>query len=104
MGETLVINDGPSETRVALVSNGVPVELFVERDRDRSVVGNVYRGKVVRVLPGMQAAFVEVGLDRTAFLSVDDAIVDPALLGSRAGGGGFRGASKHDIGSILKSG
>lgn len=104
MGETLVINHGPSETRVALLSNGVPVELYVERDRDRSVVGNVYRGKVVRVLPGMQAAFVEIGLDRTAFLYVDDAIVDPELIAGEGATEGFRSGSKHDIGAILKSG
>ncbi len=104
MGETLVINHGPSETRVALLSNGVPVELYVERDRDRSVVGNVYRGKVVRVLPGMQAAFVEVGLDRTAFLYVDDALVDPEMVAAEGATDGFRNSSKHDIGAILKTG
>ncbi|MEM6531585.1 MAG: Rne/Rng family ribonuclease [Myxococcota bacterium] len=93
MGDTLVINHGPSETRVALLSNGVPVELYVERDRDRSVVGNVYRGRVVRVLPGMQAAFVEVGLDRTGFLYVDDAVLQPPDT-----------QGSLDIGSILKSG
>lgn len=122
MGQSLVINRGPSETRVALLSNGVPVELFVERSRDRSVVGNVYRGKVVRVLPGMQAAFVEIGLERTAFLYVDDAITSPVEQegdpederGSRndvgqtgdsqSRGRGFRQAPQADISSLLKQG
>ncbi|MCZ7677978.1 MAG: ribonuclease E/G, partial [Sandaracinaceae bacterium] len=62
------------ETRVALIENGILAELYVERERDRSPVGNVYLGKVTRVLPGMQAAFVDIGLDRAAFLHVEDVI------------------------------
>lgn len=77
MSTSLIINVGPSETRVALVENGLPIEIHVDRLTDRGVVGNVYRGRVVRVLPGMQAAFVEIGLDRTAFLYVDDAMPKP---------------------------
>ncbi|MBV8741628.1 MAG: ribonuclease G [Sinobacteraceae bacterium] len=63
--------DGP-ETRVALIENGQVVEIYIERRRERGIVGNIYKGKVVRVLPGMQAAFVEIGLERTAFLHVGD--------------------------------
>jgi ribonuclease G len=74
MGDSLVINSTPSEIRVALLENGTPVEIFIERKSERGVVGNVYRGRVVRVLPGMQAAFVEIGLERTAFLYVNDAL------------------------------
>ena len=60
MPNLLVINaDGP-ETRVALVENGQVVELYIERRRERGIVGNIYKGKVLRVLPGMQAAFVEI--------------------------------------------
>ena len=59
---------------MALIEGGLTTELFLERDEQRSIVGNVYKGRVVRVLPGMQSAFVEVGLARTAFLHVHDAV------------------------------
>ena len=68
----LLINRRPEQRRVALIENGVTAELFFERIRDTSLVGNIYKGRVVRVLPGMQAAFVEIGLSRTAFLFVGD--------------------------------
>ena len=71
---TIVISVDVGETRVALIENGILAELYVERERDRSPVGNVYLGKVTRVLPGMQAAFVDIGLDRAAFLHVEDVI------------------------------
>jgi ribonuclease G len=73
----IVINaDGP-ETRVALIENGILTELFIERERERSTVGNVYKGKVLRVLPGMQAAFVDIGEEKAAFLYAGD-IAAPA--------------------------
>ncbi len=68
MSEEILINITPMECRVALVENGIVQELFVERAAKRGLVSNIYKGKVVRVLPGMQAAFVEIGLSRTAFL------------------------------------
>jgi ribonuclease G len=77
MGDSLVINSTPSEIRVALLENGTPVEVYIERNAERGVVGNIYRGRVVRVLPGMQAAFVDIGLERTAFLYVNDALPRP---------------------------
>ncbi len=67
MSDELLINVTPMECRVALIENGTVNELFVERTAKRGLVGNVYKGKVVRVLPGMQAAFVDIGLSRTAF-------------------------------------
>ncbi len=68
----LVVNaDGP-ETRVALIEKGILTELFHERKRERGVVGNIYKGRVVRVLPGMQASFVDIGLEKAAFLYVAD--------------------------------
>ena len=73
---SLVINVDIGETRVALIENGILAELFVERTRDRSPVGNIYLGKVTRVLPGMQAAFVDIGLDRAAFLHVEDIVAE----------------------------
>ena len=67
-----LINITPMETRVALMQQGVVQELHIERSSSRGIVGNIYMGKVVRVLPGMQSAFVEIGLERTAFLHVAD--------------------------------
>lgn len=72
MSEEILINVTPQETRVAVVENGVLQELFIERERARGIVGNVYKGTVCRVLPGMQAAFVDIGLDRAAFLHASD--------------------------------
>nr|WP_265734822.1 ribonuclease G [Pseudazoarcus pumilus] len=67
-----LINCTPQETRVALTEQGVVQELHVERTANRGIVGNVYLGRVVRVLPGMQSAFIDIGLERTAFLHVAD--------------------------------
>ena len=68
MSGEVLINLTPMETRVALVENGVLQEALIERSRRRGIVGNIYKGKVVRVLPGMQAAFVDIGLERAAFI------------------------------------
>ena len=68
----ILINWSPQETRVAMVENGAVQELHIERALERGLVGNVYLGKVARVLPGMQSAFVDVGLERAAFLHVAD--------------------------------
>jgi len=72
MASELIIHSRPYETRVALVENGVVVELHIERKTGQELMGNIYRGRVVRVLPGMQAAFVDIGLERSAFLYVSD--------------------------------
>ena len=72
MPEEFLVNFTPQETRVALMQKGVVQELHVERSASRGIVGNIYLGQVVRVLPGMQSAFVEIGLERTAFLHVAD--------------------------------
>jgi ribonuclease G len=74
MSDELLINVTPMECRVALIQNGTVNELFVERTAKRGLVGNIYKGKVVRVLPGMQAAFVDIGLSRTAFLHINDMV------------------------------
>jgi len=76
MSNSLVMNCSPHEIRVAAVEERRPVEIYVERKKDQSLVGNIYKGRVTRVLPGMQAAFVDIGLERAAFLYVAD-IVDP---------------------------
>lgn len=76
MSEEILINVTPVETRVAVVENGMLQEVYIERASKRGLVGNIYKGKVVRVLPGMEAAFVDIGLERAAFIHVSD-IVGP---------------------------
>lgn len=76
MSEEILINMTPQETRVAVLENGILQEIHIERSRKRGLVGNVYKGKVSRILPGMQAAFIEMGLERTAFLHASDIAVD----------------------------
>ena len=80
MTEEILVNVTPQETRVAVMQQGVVQELHMERASSRGLVGNVYLGRVARVLPGMQSAFVDIGLDRAAFLHVAD------ILGHRQGG------------------
>jgi ribonuclease G len=72
MDEDILINVTPQETRVAVMHSGVAQELHIERSASRGLLGNIYMGKVARVLPGMQSAFVEIGLERAAFLHVAD--------------------------------
>ncbi|NWG30358.1 MAG: ribonuclease G [Rhodocyclaceae bacterium] len=81
MSEEFLINITPQETRVALMLQGAVQELHIERAGGRGIVGNIYLGRVVRVLPGMQSAFIEVGLERTAFLHVAD------IFGEKNGNG-----------------
>jgi len=77
--EDILINWSPQETRVAVVESGAVQELHVERIVERGLVGNIYLGKVARVLPGMQSAFIDIGLERAAFLHVADVWHPPAL-------------------------
>jgi ribonuclease G len=72
----IIVNVDPGETRVALIENGIIVELLVERRELRSLLGNIYRGRVNRVLPGMQASFVDIGLEKHAFLHVSDVVAE----------------------------
>lgn len=74
IGSELLINVTPTEARVALVEHGVLQEVHIERRMKRGLVGNIYKGKVSRVLPGMQAAFVDIGLDKAAFLHASDIV------------------------------
>ncbi|HEY3119880.1 MAG TPA: Rne/Rng family ribonuclease [Vicinamibacteria bacterium] len=73
MSKDLVVSVTPRETRAALLEDGIVCELFVEREAQRGLVGNIYKGTVSRVLPGMEAAFIDIGLERTAFLHASDA-------------------------------
>jgi hypothetical protein len=97
MSAEILINVGPGETRGAVLENGVLQEIFIERASRRGIVGNIYKGRVSRVLPGMQAAFVEVGLERTAFLHVDD--IEPKAGEATAAAGASR-----DIRQLLSAG
>jgi ribonuclease G len=72
VAKQILINAAPWETRVAVLDDTTLAELYIERGRDHGIAGNIYKGKVVRVLPGMQAAFVDVGLEKAAFLHVSD--------------------------------
>ncbi|MEP6938815.1 MAG: ribonuclease G [Rudaea sp.] len=85
MSEEILINVTPRETRVGVVENGVLQEVHIERALRRGYVGNIYRGRVTRVMPGMQAAFVEIGLERAAFLHANDIVrALPALISEGA--------------------
>ena len=74
MAKELVINTTSHETRISLLESGHIAELYIERNRELGIVGNIYRGRVIRVLPGMQAAFVDIGLEKAAFLYVADVL------------------------------
>ena len=80
--EEILINVTPSEVRAALLENGVLQEVHVERSARRGLISNIYKGRVLRVLPGMQAAFVDIGLDRTAFLHASDIVGTPGNNGA----------------------
>src|SRR5436190_17131998 len=111
-GNLLVVNaDGP-ETRVALIEKGQLVELYIERRRERGIVGNIYKGRVKRVLPGMQAAFVDIGEDKAAFLYVADVRGAPEDFKSlfqdsdepQAKGGGGKNQHNTRIEDVVKEG
>jgi len=72
MSSEIIVNAGREETRVALLENSLVTEIFIDRKKDRGVAGNVYKARVMKVLPGMQAAFVDIGLEKSAFLYVGD--------------------------------
>src|ERR1700752_4373516 len=72
MSKEMVISANPHETRVAILEEGQLCEFYVEREKEFALVGSIYKGRVTRVLPGMQSAFVEIGLDSDAFLYVTD--------------------------------
>ena len=110
MNKEMVISSTPHETRVAILEDDQVVEIFIEREHSRGVVGNIYKGRVSKVLPGMQSAFVDLGLERDAFLYVSDVISPteesledddemvpaPEPPASVQGNGGTNGANGHD--------
>ena len=82
MTKDLIVSTTPQETKVALLEDNRVSEIFIEREAHRGIVGNIYKGRVTRVLPGMQSAFVDLGLERDAFLYVTDVLeeLDENLL------------------------
>ena len=110
MSAELLVNVTPRETRVALIENGALQEIFIERANRCGLVGNIYKGRVVRVLPGMQAAFVDIGLDRAAFLHASDIAdadaqqVRDAPAPAPAPGNGGPAPARIEPGSIFRNG
>src|SRR5919206_3032435 len=85
MSTEILVNIGARETRAALVEGGVVQEVYIQRASRHGLVSNIYKGLVKRVLPGMQAAFVDIGLERTAFLHAADMVCSPHLETGQAG-------------------
>ena len=81
----IFVNHTPYETRVAIMEGGVVQDVMVERSRRRGIVGNIYKGRVQRVLPGMDAAFVDIGMERAGFLHVKNAVRRGGTLPERIG-------------------
>ena len=74
MNKEMIISSGDHETRVAILEDDQVVEVFIEREKQRGVVGNVYKGRVNKILPGMQSSFIDIGLERDAFLYVSEVV------------------------------
>src|ERR1041385_4387079 len=74
MNKEMIISSGAHDTRVAILEEDQVVEVFIERENQRGVVGNIYKGRVSKVLPGMQSSFIDIGLERGAFLYVTEVI------------------------------
>ena len=112
MRKEIIVNATPLETRVALVEDGSLTEIFIERESNRGTVGNVYKGRVTKVLPGMQSSFVDIGLERDAFLYVSDHFGSMEEYerfwgmeeGSTNGEDGGRQARRGHIEDVLKEG
>ncbi|MGD8353124.1 MAG: Rne/Rng family ribonuclease, partial [Pseudomonadota bacterium] len=112
MGSDIIINANEFETRVAILENRQVSEISVDRAKDRGVTGNIYKGKVVRVLPGMQAAFVEIGQERAAFLHASDIVLDMGEYAEMLSADEINGddefpmitSSGHAIEDLLKEG
>ncbi len=102
MVKSIILNSHPWETRAAVTENGVLTELYIERPKDLGVSGNIYKGKVERVLPGMEAAFVDIGLMKSAFLYVTDFYDDFDELEDLVGMGGAGGM--RDGGQVAPKG
>src|SRR5947207_2543152 len=101
MQKEMIVSSNGHETMVAILEDDLVAEVFVERERQRGVVGNVYKGRVSKVLPGMQSSFIDIGLERDGFLYVDDVIDTKEEFDKLAGdededGGGNRRNGDRD--------
>ena len=98
MSIEILVNVTPRESRAAVVEQGVVQELYIERANRRGLAGNLYKGRATRVLPGMQAAFVDIGLERAAFLHVSDIVPPPGLEGE------IEAAAPEDVRALVNEG
>src|SRR3982751_663375 len=103
MSSEVLVNVGPREVRAALVEEGVLQELMIERANRRGLISNIYKGRVSRVLPGMQAAFIDIGLERAAFLHASD-IVQPSDAENGGEPAGAVPTKTDDIQSLVAEG
>ncbi|MEW4981835.1 MAG: ribonuclease G [Cycloclasticus sp.] len=103
MSDEILINITPPETRVAILENGVLQELIIERQRKRDIVGNLYRGEVCRVMPGIQAAFVEIGMDRAGFLHASDVLINGETPSDEKGIERFLQQGQQVVVQVLKA-
>jgi ribonuclease G len=104
MTKEMIISSNDHETRVAILEDDLVAELFVERERQRGVVGNIYKGRVSKVLPGMQSAFVDIGLERDGFLYVTDVVANLDDIDDGDEGEEAKGAEAARPGEAPKSG
>ncbi len=100
----IIINYTPHETRIAVMEHGQVAELYYERQKERGIVGNVYKGKVLKVLPGMEAAFVDIGVERAAFLYIDDILPDDVLFNASESQNSFRKDDRPPIEDLIEEG
>jgi len=98
MATELIVNASLPETRIVLMENGEIQELLIERASGKGIVGNIYKGRVTRVLPGMQAAFVDIGLEKAAFLYVDDVFVHSEIWEKEEGSTSSSASSESEAG------
>ncbi len=103
MSDEILLNITPPETRVAVLENGVLQELIVERQRKRDIVGNLYRGEVSRVMPGIQAAFIDIGLGRAGFLHASDVLINGEMPCDERGIERFLHQGQKIVVQILKA-
>ena len=111
MGKQIIINHTRHEIKIASVEGGTIVDLFYEREKNKSVVGNIYKGKVLKVLPGMESAFIDIGLEKAAFLYVDDIRTDNQSdeieggeFEEKNGNGRGRSRKRANISSLISEG
>src|SRR5512137_2250581 len=105
MTRDLIVSSTARETRVALLEDGSVSELFIEREAHRGIVGSIYKGRVTRVLPGMQSAFVDLGLERDAFLHAADVFDElPGNLLSPEEQAAWEERRRHSIEEMLREG